>query len=109
MGKLVRGYQVNELFRHRRILIRLEREVQLLQREPVDMAVDRIPRVVGHGVGEAGVPQTPDRRVHVAQHDRPGIGPRHDEHRRPRVSHQHDMGRYGAAVHRRPPVAADAG
>lgn len=68
------GDHRKELFRHFGVLFRLEREVQLLEREPVDVTVDRISRVVGGRVGEARFHQTSDRRVYIAQHRRVDIG-----------------------------------
>ena len=46
--KLLDGDQVQELLRRRRVFPRRDREVQPLEREPVGLRVERVPRVIGH-------------------------------------------------------------
>jgi len=80
-----------------------------LEGEAVDVAVDRVPGVVGHGVGEAGFVEAAERGVDVAEHVWADVHAGDDEQTGPGVAEEDVMGGDGAFAHGGAPIGADCG
>src|SRR4051794_32828016 len=72
--------------------------VDLLEREAVDVAVDRVARRVRRRIREARFPQTPERRVPVAPDRRP-VRAGYDEPGRPAVAQEDGLCRDRPPAH----------
>ena len=80
------------------------RQARLLQREPVDVAVEEAVGVGGHGDREAGLEQNAEHPLVVAQRDGTRASLRLDQADRPAVPREDLTGRDRPLPHRRLPV-----
>jgi hypothetical protein len=100
VGVLVSGEAGEHDLRERRGLLRgVERQSPLLQREPVDVAVEGCVGVRGELEREAGLAEAAEDGVVVAQRRRAGGGPRLHQADRPAMSRQDGPDRDGPLAH----------